>query len=450
MCSLYSPGLKKFIYDRGCRFAAYADKREFQHFSGCVCQVDLLHQANHVACSCSHFVGSQRSATSPPLRPDFVYCNTQAVEQVNARMKRLQTSVSFMSPETAMTEVRMLLGLLNIRKRMSVPRAVGIDIPLPIALLSAARRTGRTSAAAGQQAPFARLRWLLFGDGRDGAARAKLPGAASGIAAVTALRQLSIAEVAAASAARLARQGGSSGSALSSSTGGSSSNGPSSSKGSSTSSSVEQPTAVPKRTVDERRLARRLSSAGLRPRLDNVREDGNCLFDSLVDQFAWSQKAGDADTAEWNNDLDARVAASNDLRSLLGQLIQSSPVLLNFLSVSERNELFVDGKWGTHVHLVAAADYFQRDIVVLSSAVAGDFTLITPASGPSRAAAASNDPFVLAHWQDHGEELHYGSLVPIDVGAPAFAAPAPGASFDCAGSADVHSQQQQQQQQQRR
>ena len=413
-----------FFYDRACRFAAAADNRLYWWYKAMDCIVDSLHAKNHKACAKEHLVDTRRSHRSPPLKKEFIYLNTQAAEQMNSRLVKLKSTVSFMTLEHAMLELRTFLCLHNLRKIGFIYRIVGqpqrVQWPAALRFQDEQKRLKQSGGA------FGGVRLLLFGSSAQQHRKAAT-GKLSGVQAAWELREFSVRfglDVAESSASDYVEV-------------------PADEQVSSIAAALAaQQTAQNDRarvaSVDGQRLQQRYSALGMEPRLRNVRDNGCCLFDSLVDQNQWAEKKR-SDTVQWNSDANLRSAHSAALRQQLAALILSSE-LKAFLSEGELKELRDKSPtaWGTHVHLVAAADYFQREIFVLSSSADFEFRVIVPSTTEGKAKAADKNPFVLCHWLNNGRELHYGSLVPVSSGVvAAVAVPAAAAAGGASSSAAV-------------
>ena len=98
---------KLIIYDFACGLAAYCLNRDPAFFSKTRFLVDRLHAKTH---SC----GKSFHLDESPLYKDI---NSQANEQYNADLKRLQSQMSYMTPENFMVHLRLFMYLRNQKKK---------------------------------------------------------------------------------------------------------------------------------------------------------------------------------------------------------------------------------------------------------------------------------------------------------------------------------------------
>src|SRR5689334_3622647 len=97
--------------------------------------MDVLHSDNHKACAKEHHLATRRNLRAPPLHPDRIFLNSQAAEQANSRLRRLQSSIPFMKPENFMLELVTFLAFCNFKELGYAEPIVGERIDLPQALL---------------------------------------------------------------------------------------------------------------------------------------------------------------------------------------------------------------------------------------------------------------------------------------------------------------------------
>ena len=98
---------KTIIYDFACGLATYCISREPSFFSKTQFLVDRFHVSNHKACSAA-FDMNRFSASSILRR-----VNSQACEQLNARLKSLRRSLSYMTAQEFVNSLRLFIRLHN-------------------------------------------------------------------------------------------------------------------------------------------------------------------------------------------------------------------------------------------------------------------------------------------------------------------------------------------------
>lgn len=167
-------------------------------------------------------------------------------------------------------------------------------------------------------------------------------------------------------------------------------------------------TATATKTLDahEATLHKRLARVGLRVRNEKlIRDDGNCMYDSLADQLVLQDKA--YDDAMWQADAGLRQAHSDSVRAAINNYVNGHPHLKNSMTVQERAELPQDKAWGHHVALLSATEIWTRRIEVFSDTqpVNAPPLIIEPCSEQAKQRASRNKSLHLVHWF----EQHYGS-----------------------------------------
>jgi hypothetical protein len=152
-----------------------------------------------------------------------------------------------------------------------------------------------------------------------------------------------------------------------------------------------------------------LTKAGYFAREDFVRENGDCMFDSLADQLY-----SETDRKTWGS-AKHRKSKSRYVRDLIADQIlgkegsdRPGPMasLKDAMLEEEIEDLRIETGWGCHPVLVAAATLFKRNIRVYGSR---GMISISPLSSSAREAADTKPPLLLCHWF----ERHFGSLAPL-------------------------------------
>lgn len=96
------PGV--IIYDNSCNLHNYCLNRDPVFFKDTVFVVDGLHWDNHIGCVLGY---------KALLYPFLSHINTQLVEQNNAKLKKLKSSLSYMTEENFMNSVKFFLHFCN-------------------------------------------------------------------------------------------------------------------------------------------------------------------------------------------------------------------------------------------------------------------------------------------------------------------------------------------------
>lgn len=92
------------FYDNACKLMNYTLSREPEHFQNTRFIVDKLHWVNHVGCS---------EAFNPAIYHWTSKINTQACEQMNSRVKKLKSSLSYMTPQNFADHLTLFLYVRN-------------------------------------------------------------------------------------------------------------------------------------------------------------------------------------------------------------------------------------------------------------------------------------------------------------------------------------------------
>ena len=100
------------IYDNGCHFDAFCRAREPFFFKHMQVYVDHLHWPNHRGC------GPCYNSSKFDILDSI---NTQAAEQCNKTIRRIQSQVSYMSVEIFMLYTRYYLARVNSTRRTDSP-----------------------------------------------------------------------------------------------------------------------------------------------------------------------------------------------------------------------------------------------------------------------------------------------------------------------------------------
>jgi len=139
---------------------------------------------------------------------------------------------------------------------------------------------------------------------------------------------------------------------------------------------------------DYHRLTARLRTYGLKEHV--VRGDGNCQFRALADQFF--------------NDVERHAEVR---RRVIGQLRARPDDYSMFVPDDYSvyvNKMALDGTWGDHLTLQAAADAYGTRLCVITSYEESFLIEITPKKQKSRKVV----------WLSFWAEVHYNSIKPDD------------------------------------
>lgn len=101
----YTP--KNIIYDNSCKLHLYCLKREPLHFRNVRFFVDRLHYYNHTACSIGYDI--RNYGTDQVLGS----VNSQVCEQLNSRLAKLRSSLSYMKFEKFFVSLILFLASRN-------------------------------------------------------------------------------------------------------------------------------------------------------------------------------------------------------------------------------------------------------------------------------------------------------------------------------------------------
>ena len=100
------------IYDNCCKLHLYALKREPTRFEKTRFLVDRLHyRKGHVGCSLGYCMDSYK------YNDDIVSINSQANEQANASLRRLQTQLTYMHVTNVIQHTAVFLAIRNMDKK---------------------------------------------------------------------------------------------------------------------------------------------------------------------------------------------------------------------------------------------------------------------------------------------------------------------------------------------
>ena len=139
------------------------------------------------------------------------------------------------------------------------------------------------------------------------------------------------------------------------------------------------------------RIRQRLQHYGLEDRLVEVPGDGNCFFTSIGLLAGQSHQQVRADLVGW--------LRANE--NILGEPLSSFTDAENWEVYCDR--MSQDKSWADHLVLLAAAEFYKRELIIISSAPGDQHVIpIRPSSMP----AAAANPFILVHWQ----ERHYDPI----------------------------------------
>ena len=106
----HAPSL--IIYDNACKLQLYALKREPKRFANTKFLVDRLHyRVGHIGCSLGYSMDSYKSNTY------IRNINSQANEQANAALRRIQTQVTYMHIENVIAHTAIFLAIRNLDKQ---------------------------------------------------------------------------------------------------------------------------------------------------------------------------------------------------------------------------------------------------------------------------------------------------------------------------------------------
>lgn len=168
-------------------------------------------------------------------------------------------------------------------------------------------------------------------------------------------------------------------------------------------SKIQEPPTKQESVLDnldtKERLKRRLDLYGFRE--VEVPGDGNCQMSSLSFQIF----------GNFENAQDVRLLIVGWLRSNGDLELPENNALLKDFSYLEWNKycdlMEKNGTWGDHITLIAAAEIFNRSIVIVSSIPGSNFiTEIVPMKGPSE----GSKPMYLSHYA----EFHFTTLININ------------------------------------
>ena len=101
----YNPHI---IYDASCLAKEYGYNRELRRFMKLTITTDRFHQCNHSTCSNS-FKSSEYSALNN--------VNSEACEQVNALLRKISSSTTYMSPKMYIKAITLFLADQNFNSK---------------------------------------------------------------------------------------------------------------------------------------------------------------------------------------------------------------------------------------------------------------------------------------------------------------------------------------------
>ena len=98
------------IYDNACALHLYCLKREPKRFMNTRFMVDRMHRKNH---NCTEGYCMETYSSDAKIKA----LNSQTCEQANAHLRRLATSLAYMTPENAICHVKVFLAIRNRDKK---------------------------------------------------------------------------------------------------------------------------------------------------------------------------------------------------------------------------------------------------------------------------------------------------------------------------------------------
>ncbi|KZV86252.1 hypothetical protein EXIGLDRAFT_622164, partial [Exidia glandulosa HHB12029] len=108
---------KYVIYDFACALGPYCMLREAEFFKNTRFLIDKFHSSGHSSCSAACFV-----STYAAHDPILAHINTSAAEFGNSGLKRIRTSIRYMSQRHAVIYTHRFLCLWNRQRRLKLAK----------------------------------------------------------------------------------------------------------------------------------------------------------------------------------------------------------------------------------------------------------------------------------------------------------------------------------------
>ena len=151
--------------------------------------------------------------------------------------------------------------------------------------------------------------------------------------------------------------------------------------------------------AQRQRIQQRLQHFGLVDRLVEVPGDGNCFFTSIGLLAGQSHQQVRAHLVGWlkenENILSEPLSSFTD--------VESWEVYCDRMSQ--------DKSWADHLVLMAAAEFYKRELIIISSTPGDQYVIPIR---PNLTTASAANPFILVHWQ----ERHYDPITRNEVLLP--------------------------------